>query len=97
MRKAKEKIMKRIKKTKSINYVYADEFKDHIKRCTGVTLHEYRKMPGINNTFLWLAVCRYLTGKLGNEPGMIAADNVCEILNINCERRKINKEIRIIK
>lgn len=82
---------------KKIYYIYVDEFKEYIKRCTNVTFHEYRKKPEIDDTFLWLAVCRYFTKKLGSEIGMMAADNVCEILNIDCERRKINKRIRSIK
>lgn len=86
--------MKRTKKIDSIYYIYTDEFKDYIKRCTSVGLDEYRMMPGINDTFLWLAICRYFTKKLGSEPGIMAADNVCEILNIDCERCKINRRIR---
>ena len=86
--------MKLKKNIKSIDWIHVDEFKDHIKRFTNESLDEYRGRPDINDTFLWLIACRYFTAKLGNEPGMLAADNVCEMLNIDCERRRINREIR---
>jgi len=89
--------MKLKKNIKSIDWIHVDEFKEHIKSITKVSFDEYRGRPNINDTFLWLIACRYFTAKLGSEPGMLAADNVCEILNIDCEQRRVNNKIRRLK
>jgi len=86
--------MKLKKNIKSIDWIHVDEFKEHIKSITKVSFDEYRKRPDVNDTFLWLAVCRYFTSKLGSEVGMLVADDVCEMLKVDCERRRINNKIR---
>jgi hypothetical protein len=58
------------------------EYEDFVKTQTGKSFREYRKEPGIDNSFLELSICRYFTGEFGNEQGMRRAKIVCQELGI---------------